>query len=100
MCFYHVVCENIPVRFIIAITDRVRYYRLAYVIHKYVLSAILISFCVYHTNVPSYYNHLCNPVTNSALRSGPFTHGAFLSCDDKKRHQLRCRTDVTKGTEC
>ena len=39
-------------RYPLTITDRVRYYRLAYVIQKYALSVILISFCVYHTNVP------------------------------------------------
>ena len=47
------------------VTDRVQFYRLAYVIQKYALSVILISFCVYHTNVPGYHNHLCNPFTNT-----------------------------------
>ena len=47
----------------LTITDRVQYYRLAYVIQKYALSVTLISFCVYHTNVPGYHNRLCNPVT-------------------------------------
>uniref|UniRef100_M4C6D1 Uncharacterized protein n=1 Tax=Hyaloperonospora arabidopsidis (strain Emoy2) TaxID=559515 RepID=M4C6D1_HYAAE len=45
----------------------VRYYRSAYVMQKYALSVILISFCVYHTNVPGYHNHLCNPVTVGIL---------------------------------
>ena len=49
-------------------SDRVRYYRLAYVIQKYALSVRLISFCVYHTNVPSYHNHLCNPVKPSPTK--------------------------------
>ena len=52
-------------RYPLTITDRVRYYRLAYVIQKYALSVILISFCVFHTNVPGYHNHLCNLVTFS-----------------------------------
>ena len=50
-------------RYPLTISDRVRYYRLAYVIQKYALSMILISFCVYHTNVPGYHNHLCTPVS-------------------------------------
>ena len=55
-------------RYPLTITDRVRYYRLAYVIQKYASSVILISFCVYHTNVPGYHNHLCNPVTPSPTK--------------------------------
>ena len=47
----------------LTITDRVRYYRLAYVIRKCAISVKLISFCVYHTNVPGYHHRLCNPVT-------------------------------------
>ena len=50
-------------RYPLPITDRVRYYRLAYVIQKCALSVILISFCVYHTSVYGYHNYLCNPVT-------------------------------------
>uniref|UniRef100_M4BAT3 Uncharacterized protein n=1 Tax=Hyaloperonospora arabidopsidis (strain Emoy2) TaxID=559515 RepID=M4BAT3_HYAAE len=50
-------------RYPLTVTDRVRYYRLAYVIQKYALSVTLIPFCVYHTSVPGYHNHLCNPVT-------------------------------------
>ena len=52
-------------RYPLTITDRIRYYRLAYVIQKYTLSVTLISFCVYQTNAPGYHNHLCNPVTPS-----------------------------------
>ena len=49
-------------RYPLIITDRVRYYRLAYAIQTYALSVILITFCVYHTNVPGYQHHLCTPV--------------------------------------
>ena len=52
-------------RYPLTITDRARYYRLAYVIQRYALSVILISFCVYLTSVPGYHNHLCNSVTLS-----------------------------------
>ena len=55
-------------RYPLTITDRVRYYRLAYVIQKHALPVILISFCVYHTNVPGYQNHLSNPVTRSPTK--------------------------------
>ena len=48
-------------RYPLTITDRVRYYRLA----CYALSVMLISFCVYHTNVTGYHSHLCNPVIPS-----------------------------------
>ena len=52
-------------RYPLTITDRVRCYRSAYVIQKYVVSVIPISFCVCHTNVPGYRNRLCNPVASS-----------------------------------
>ena len=52
-------------RYPLTITDRVRYYCLAYVIQKYSLSVTLISFCVYHTSLPGYHNRLCNLVTNA-----------------------------------
>ena len=55
-------------RYPLTITDRVRYYRLAYVILKYALSVILIFFYVYHTDVPGYDNRLCNPVTPSPTK--------------------------------
>ena len=53
-------------RYPLTITDRVQFYCFSYVIQKYALSVILISLCVYHTNVPGYPNHLCNPVTVQA----------------------------------
>ena len=55
-------------RYPLTVTDMVQYYRLAYVIQKYALSVILISFCVYYTNVPGYHNHLCNIVTPSSMK--------------------------------
>ena len=51
-------------RYPLTITDRVRYYRLAYVVQKYALSVKLISLFVNHTNVPGYHNRLCDPVTS------------------------------------
>ena len=51
------------------ITDMVRYYRLAYIIQKYVLLVILISFGVCHTNVPGYHYHLCNPLHSPSPNS-------------------------------
>ena len=50
-------------RYHLTVTDRVRYYRIAYVIQYYALPVKLISLCVYHTSVPGYDNCLCNPVT-------------------------------------
>ena len=71
-------------RYPLTITDRVRYYRSADLIQKYALSVILISFCVYHTTVPGYHNHLCNPVTFAIIttakswRNDAFPHFHML----------------------
>ena len=48
-------------RYYLAVIDKGRYYRSAYVIQTYALSVKLISLCVYHTNVPGYHNRFCNP---------------------------------------
>ena len=61
-------------RYPLTIPDRLRYYRLAYVIQNYVLSVILISFFVYHTNVPGYHNHLYNPVTSTSKAACVWSH--------------------------
>ena len=67
-------------RYPLTITDRVRYYCLAYVIQKYALSVKLISFCVYHTNVLGYHNHLCNPVTHRKSAQSLLCNVSRVNC--------------------
>ena len=68
---------------------------------KYALSVILIAFCVYHTNVPGYHNHLCNPVTVLAYAANvgdaddaPTTYQQAMDSDDAEEWAKAMSTEI------